>query len=216
MRWDQKKRFGLSAAMLFVSLYGQVVYSQSTAAPPADGAGATGAKPDTQSGPQPNDDSFVIGTDDQLSINVWNEPDLKQTVPVRSDGKISLPLIGDVQAAGRTPLQLQQDIAEKLRTFITRPNVTVMVMQINSRKFNVLGRVAKPGSYPLAATTTVLDAIAGAGGFQDFAKVKDIYILRKSADGTESRIAFNYKDVIKGKHPEQNIRLEPHDTIVVP
>jgi polysaccharide export outer membrane protein len=172
--------------------------------------------PDAPSAQQQSDDSFVIGTDDQLSINVWNEPDLKQTVPVRSDGKISLPLIGDVQAAGRTPLQLQQDIAEKLRTYITRPNVTVMVMQINSRKYNVLGRVAKPGSYPLAATTTALDAIAGAGGFQDFAKVKDIYILRKSADGTESRIPFDYKDVIKGKHPEQNIRLQPHDTIVVP
>ncbi len=181
------------------------------------------AAPDatSQSATQPaknvTDDSFVIGNDDVLSINVWNEPDFnKQSLPVRSDGKISLPLIGEVQAAGLTPLQLQQDIATKLRSFITQPDVTVIVLQINSQKFNILGRVAKPGSYSLTATTTVIDAIAEAGGFQDFAKQKDIYILRKSPNGVESRIPFNYKDVIRGKHPEQNIKLEPHDTIVVP
>jgi len=164
-----------------------------------------------------SDNNFVIGNSDLLSINVWNEPDLKQqSIPVRSDGKISLPLIGDVQAAGLTPLQLQQDIATKLHSYITQPDVTVIVQQINSQKFNILGRVIKPGSYSLSATTTVLDAIAQAGGFQDFAKQKDIYILRSNSNGGETRIAFNYKDVIRGRHPEQNIRLEPHDTIVVP
>jgi polysaccharide biosynthesis/export protein len=163
----------------------------------------------------PVDDTFVIGNDDLLAINVWNEPDLKQSIPVRSDGKISLPLIGDVQAAGLTPLQLEQSIATKLRSYITQPDVTVIVMQINSQKFNILGRVARPGSYSLSATTTVLDAIAEAGGFQDFAKQKAVYILRTNPGG-QSRIAFNYKEFIRGKHPEQNIRLEPHDTIVVP
>lgn len=159
---------------------------------------------------------YLIGDGDVLDINVWNEPDMKQSLPVRSDGKITLPLIGEIQAAGQTPSQLQQDIASRLKAFITHPDVTVMVAQMNSRKFNILGRVAKPGSYPLTATTTVLDAIALAGGFQDFARQKDIYVLRKSPEGTETRIPFNYKSVIKGNHPEENIILNPHDTVVVP
>jgi polysaccharide export outer membrane protein len=162
------------------------------------------------------DESFVIGNDDVLSINVWKEQDLTRAVPVRSDGKISLPLIGEIQAAGRTPVQLEQDIAASLKSFITDPQVTVIVQQINSQKFNILGRVAKPGSYSLSAAVTVLDAIAAAGGFQDFAKQKDVYILRKDPNGTQSRIPFNYKDVIRGKHPEENINLKPNDTIVVP
>lgn len=169
----------------------------------------TTGKADTQTG-------YLIGDGDVLDINVWNEPDLKQSLPVRPDGKIALPLIGEIQATGKTPSQLQQDIAAKLKAFITHPDVTVMVAQMNSRKFNILGRVAKPGSYPLTATTTVLDAIAVAGGFQDFARQKDIYILRKGPGGAETRIPFNYKSVIKGNHPEENIVLDPHDTVVVP
>ncbi len=159
---------------------------------------------------------YVIGNDDMLGVNVWNEPQLTQSVPVRSDGKISLPLIGEVQASGRTPLQLKDDITAKLRSFLSAPNVTVIVQQINSQKFNILGRVLKPGSYPLLATTTILDAIAEAGGFQDFAKQKNIYVLRRSPEGSETRINFNYKDVIRGNHPEENIKLKPSDTIVVP
>jgi polysaccharide export outer membrane protein len=158
----------------------------------------------------------VIGNDDQLAINVWKEPDLTRTIPVRSDGKISLPLVGEIQAEGRTPLQLEQDIAARLKNYITEPEVTVIVEQINSQKFNILGQVNKPGSYALSTATTVLDAIAAAGGFRDFAKQKSIYILRQDANGVEARIAFNYKDVIKGKNPQQNIKLEPRDTIVVP
>ena len=163
-----------------------------------------------------HDANYVIGNDDVLSINVWNEKDLTHQVPVRSDGNISMPLIGEVHATGRTPFQLEQDISTKLRAFITQPDVTVMVMQMNSRKFSILGRVVRPGSYPLTTTTTVLDAIAVAGGFQDFAKQKSMYILRPTPGGGNSRIAFNYKDVVRGKHPEENIQLEPHDTIVVP
>jgi len=100
--------------------------------------------------------------------------------------------------------------------FITEPEVTVIVEQINSQKFNILGQVNKPGSYPLSTATTVLDAIAAAGGFRDFAKQKSIYILRQNASGGEARLEFNYKEVIKGKNPQQNIKLEPRDTIVVP
>jgi polysaccharide export outer membrane protein len=158
----------------------------------------------------------VIGNDDRLTINVWNEPEASRSVPVRSDGRISLPLAGEVQAAGRTPLQLEQEIATKLLNYITKPEVTVIVEQINSQKFNILGQVAKPGSYPLTTATTVLDAIATAGFFRDFAKQKGIYILRQNPGGAELRIPFNYKDVIKGKYPEQNIKLQPNDTIVVP
>jgi polysaccharide export outer membrane protein len=135
---------------------------------------------------------------------------------VRSDGRISLPLVGEVQAAGRTPLQLEQEISTRLKDYITNPEVTVMVQQINSEKYNILGQVGKPGSYPLTLTTTVLDAIANAGGFRDFAKQKGIYILRQDAKGTESRIPFNYKDVIKGRNPQQNIKLQPNDTVIVP
>jgi polysaccharide export outer membrane protein len=167
-------------------------------------------------GAKPHDDSFVIGNDDVLTINVWKEPDISRSIPVRSDGRISLPLVGEVQAAGRTPLKLEQDIAGKLQSFISQPEVTVMVQQINSQKFNILGQVAHPGTFVIANSPTVLDAIALAGGFRDFAKQKSVYILRQNADGTESRIPFNYKDVVKGKNTEQNVKLQPRDTVVVP
>ncbi len=165
---------------------------------------------------KPHDDSFVIGNDDVLAINVWKEPDLSRSIPVRSDGRISLPLIGEVQASGRTPLKLEQEIAGKLQPYLEEPEVTVIVQQINSEKFNILGQVAKPGSYPITNSATILDAIALAGGCKDFAKRSSIYILRRNPDGSESRIPFNYKDVIKGKNMAQNIKLRPHDTIVVP
>jgi len=169
-----------------------------------------------QSASRPHDASFVIGNDDLLAINVWKEPDLSRSIPVRLDGRISLPLVGELQAAGRTPLQLEQDISSKLRSYIEQPEVTVIVQEIKSKNFNILGQVVKPGSYSLTAASTVLDAISDAGGLKEFAKQKNIYILRHSATASESRIAFNYKEVIKGKNPQQNIKLEPGDTIVVP
>jgi polysaccharide export outer membrane protein len=174
------------------------------------------AQPARVSANKPHDDSFVIGNDDVLAVNVWKEPDLSKSIPVRSDGRISLPLIGEVQAAGQTPLKLEQEIASKLEPYLEEPDVTVIVQQINSEKFNILGQVAKPGAYPITNSATVLDAIALAGGCKDFAKRTSIYILRHNPDGTESRIPFNYKDVIKGKNMAQNIRLQSHDTIVVP
>src|SRR3984893_13573215 len=139
-----------------------------------------------------HDNSFVIGNDDVLAINVWKEPDVSRSIPVRSDGKISLPLVGEVQATGRTPLKLEQEIAAKLKSYIAEPEVTVIVQQINSQKFNVLGMVARPGSYSLSNSATVLDAVAVAGGFRDFAKQKSIYVLRQNPDGTHSRMPFNY------------------------
>jgi polysaccharide export outer membrane protein len=214
---DHPIRFGIVSILLAGSLWAQVpALSQADGRLATPQAAVALAQPSAAPAVQPNDDSFVIGNDDVLSINVWKEPDVSRSIPVRSDGRISLPLVGEVQAAGRTPLQLEKDITTRLRSYIAEPEVTVMVQQINSEKFNILGQVTKPGSYSLTRGTTVLDAIAAAGGFRDFAKQKGIYILRQSSTGGDSRIAFNYKDVIKGKHPEQNIKLEPRDTIVVP
>jgi polysaccharide export outer membrane protein len=164
---------------------------------------------------KPHDDSFVIGNDDVLAINVWKEPDISRSIPVRSDGKISLPLVGEVQAAGLTPLKLEKDIAGKLKNYISEPEVTVMVQQVNSQKFNILGQVVRPGSYGIANSPTVLDAIALAGGFRDFAKQKSVYVLRQGAGG-DSRLPFNYKDVSQGKNMSQNVKLQPGDTIIVP
>jgi polysaccharide export outer membrane protein len=168
------------------------------------------------SGAKPHDDTFIIGVDDLLAVNVWKEPDITRSVPVRSDGMISLPLVGELQASGRTPHQLEIAITEKLKNYISEPEVTVIVQEIRSQKFNILGQVLRPGSYPLTNSTTVLDAIAIAGGFKDFAKQKNIYVLRQNSDGKESRLDFNYKNVIKGKDVAQNIKLQPRDTIVIP
>src|SRR5262249_3155761 len=154
---------------------------------------------------QAHDNSYVIGADDVLAINVWKEPDVSRMVPVRSDGKISLPLAGEIQASGQTPKQLEQELTAKLKSYIAEPGVTVIVQESKSQKFNILGLVMRPGSFPLTSSLTVLDAIAVAGGFKDFAKQKSIYILRQNSDGTQSRMPFNYKDVIKGKSSEQNI-----------
>ena len=161
-------------------------------------------------------DSYVIGSEDVLSINVWKEQELSRQVPVRPDGMISLPLLGDVKATGLTPLQLQDQLTTDLKKYISDPQVTVMVVQVNSLAFNVVGEVLKPGYYPLTRRMTVLDAIAMAGGFRDFAKVKKIYVLRTEADGKQVRLPFNYKNVVRGKNSSQNIELQPRDTLVVP
>lgn len=162
------------------------------------------------------DDSFVIGPDDVLAVNVWKEPDISRSVPVRSDGRITLPLVGELQAAGHTPSQLQKEIVIKLQSYISEPEVTVMVQEVRSQRFNILGQVVKPGSYLISNSAKVLDAIALAGGFRDFAKKKSIYVLRPNANGEQSRLPFNYAEVVKGKNPEQNLELKPHDTVIVP
>jgi polysaccharide biosynthesis/export protein len=183
---------------------------------PSSNAAQPSQNADASAAAKPHDDSFVIGNDDVLAINVWKEPDISRSIPVRSDGKISLPLVGEVQAAGRTPLKLEVEIASRLKNYISEPEVTVIVQQINSQKFNILGQVNRPGTFVIANSPTVLDAIALAGGFRDFAKQKSIYVLRQNADGTQSRIPFNYKEVVKGQNPAQNIKIQPRDTIVVP
>jgi len=164
----------------------------------------------------PGSDELVIGPDDVLVINVWKEPEVSQTVPVRPDGKISLPLIGTVMASGLTPTQLQASITRELESYLSHPGVTVIVHEVKSQRFVVVGQVAKPGGYELQTPMTVLDAIAGAGGPLEYAKLKSIYVLRTGPNGNPIRLPFNYKDAIKGKNLGQNVRLQSHDTVVVP
>lgn len=220
MKWNVGRSIQVGIFLLMSSSF-----AICQAAPPVSGAqGSQGSgaaqpqsQPDASAGARKaHDDTFIIGNDDMLAISVWKEPELTKSVPVRSDGKISMPLMGEIQAAGRTPLQLEVEISNKLKNYITAPEVTVIVEQINSKKFNVLGMVSKPGAYPLGLPLTIMDAIALSGGFRDFAKTKDVYVLRQRADGSTYRIPFNYKDFIKGKNPAQNIRIEPKDTIIVP
>src|SRR5450631_1396554 len=184
-----------------------------SAAPPAQTAA-----PDTvsKSAPGVRPDSYVIGAEDVITVYVWKEPDMSKTVPVRPDGMISLPLIGEIKAAGNTPVQLQDVLAEAMKKMISDPQVTVVVEKIGSLNFNIVGEVNHPGYFPLTRRMTVLDAIAMAGGFRDFAKSKKIYVLRTAANGAQQRLPFNYKEVIKGKNQQQNIELQPRDTIVVP
>src|SRR5260370_15761302 len=160
--------------------------------------------------------TYVIGENDVLDIDVWKEKEISRAIPVRPDGKISLPLIGEIQASGMTPLQLQDDIARSRKAFLANPEVTVIVTDPRSHHFNVVGQVAKPGTYPLTESMTGLDAIPSTGGFRDFAKQTKIYVLRPMPDGTRVRLPFNYKDAIKGKNLQNNVTLKPGDIIVVP
>ncbi|MGH9678865.1 MAG: polysaccharide biosynthesis/export family protein [Candidatus Acidiferrales bacterium] len=162
------------------------------------------------------DQEYVIGDEDVLAINVWREPELSRTVPVRPDGKISLPLVGDINANGLTPRMLQARLTKEFDSYIRNPKVTVIVQEVNSRKFYVIGQVEKPGTYPLATHVAILDALAIAGGFRDFAKVQQIYLLRLMPDGTRKRIFFDYKAAVNGRDPYREIELQPGDTVVVP
>ena len=162
-----------------------------------------------------DDPNYVIGPEDELIISVWKEPDISRNVPVRPDGKISLALLNDVQATGRTPMQLGADITEKLKNFISEPQVTVIVTRINSQRVFVVGEVPRTGSYTLLPNMTAVDAISSAGGFTPFAKRTKIYILRKE-NGKTTTIPFNYKDVVKNRRSDQDVVLKAGDRIVVP
>jgi len=162
-----------------------------------------------------DDPAYLIGAQDVLDISVWKEPEISKEVPVRPDGKISLPLIRDIQAAGLTPMQLQRTVAEKLQKYVTDPQVTVIVKEINSRRVYILGEVTRSGSFSLLPNMTVLQALSGAGGFTAYANVKGIYVSRVE-DGKPVKYPFNYKDVISGQAAGQNILLKPGDTIIVP
>jgi polysaccharide biosynthesis/export protein len=160
------------------------------------------------------DSTYIIGANDQLHVSVWKEPDLTNTMPVRADGMISLPLLNDVQAAGLTPMQLAASITDKLKKFITDPHVTVEVTQMNSQRIYVMGEVLHPGAMNRTPDMTVLQALASAG-FTQFANTKGIYVLRTEG-GKQSKLPVNYKKLVKGDDMQQNYVLKPGDTIVVP
>lgn len=205
------KRITLAGTMLLVfaamALNGQAQNSTPDVAKPV--------APATSSPVAANDPDYKIGPQDVLTITVWKEPDVSREVPVRPDGKISLPLLNDVEAAGLTPMQLANSLTESLKKFISSPQVTVIVKEINSRRVYVIGEVVRAGTFPLLPKMTVLQIVSSCGGFTQFANPKKIYVLR-TKDGKQTKIPFNYKEVVSGKNPEQNIELQPGDTIVVP
>ena len=193
--------------------FGQDAKAQDPKAKAAAAPCTTGCGP-TASASSSTTADYVIGSEDTLHVSVWKEPDLTATLPVRPDGKISLPLLNDVQAAGLTPMQLAADLTTRLKKYVADPQVTVVVTQMNSQKVFLLGEVLHTGAVPLSPNMTVLQVLSTAG-FSQFANTKGIYVLR-TENGKQDKLPFNYKAVVKGEHMEQNILLKPGDTVVVP
>jgi polysaccharide biosynthesis/export protein len=197
----------------FPALEGQVAQTP-PATKPAPGKPAPG-KPAPPAAPVQAPPDYRIGPDDVLAIVFWREKDLSSEVVVRPDGMITLPLISDVYAAGLTPEELRAKVQEAAGRYVTDPNATVIVRQINSRRVFITGMVGKPGPYPLTAPTTVLQAISMAGGLQEFAKQDRIVVMR-TENGRTTTHRFNYKDIMRGRNLHQNILLLPGDTVMVP
>jgi polysaccharide biosynthesis/export protein len=205
------------AAVAALMLIGSIALAQAAPAQPAAVAASDKAASDkatlavsaSQAGPE-----YVIGPEDALHIAVWREADLTASLPVRPDGKISLPLLDDVQAAGLTPKQLANSITEKLKKFLADPRVTVVVTQINSKRIYLVGEVLHVGATPMLPNMTVLQALSSAG-LNQFANTKRIYVLR-TENGKQQKLPVNYRKLVKGEQIEQNYLLQPGDTIVVP
>jgi polysaccharide biosynthesis/export protein len=204
--------FGRSQFWMVVALMMTIYPTQAQAggAQPAQGQVA-----DQSQKPVAQDPNYIIGPQDVLDISVWKENELTRTVPVRPDGKISMPLLNDVRAAGLTPNQLAAQITTSLKKFVTDPQVTVIVTQINSQRVYILGEVLRTGAYPLLPDMTILQALSSAGGFTQFANRKKIYMFRIES-GKQVRFPFDYKAVIDGKQTNENVALRAGDTIVVP
>jgi polysaccharide export outer membrane protein len=206
------------AAFAALIVIGSLALAQDAPAPPAADKTAadttaadkaTPAPPTSLAGP-----TYVIGPEDVLHIAVWKEADLTATLPVRPDGKISLPLLDDVQAAGLTPKQLAESVTEKLKKYIADPHVTVVVTSINSKRIFLVGEVMHPGATAMLPNMTVLQALSSAG-LSQFANTKRIYVLR-TENGKQRKLPVNYRQLVKGEQIEQNYLLQPGDTIVVP
>jgi len=202
------------ALLLGMGLLASFMTAQSTSAEKSDAGKSADAKAEKPAAQESEGGDYVIGADDTLHISVWKETDLTETLPVRPDGKISMPLLGDVVAAGMTPAELGNSIREKLKKYIADPRVTVVVTAMASRRIFVTGEVTHSGAMPLLPHMTMLQALS-ASGFTQFANTKGIYLLRTEG-GKQVKLPFNYKEVIKGLHPEENIELKPGDTVVVP
>jgi polysaccharide export outer membrane protein len=213
------KRSFVNSALVVCVLAAAVpvhVLGQTRGAAPARARGAQAATANTTAatGEAAIPPGYVIGPMDVLEVLFWKDKDLSAEVIVRPDGKITLPLINELQAGGVTPEQLRTAILEQAQRYVEDPSVVVRVKEIKSRQVYILGEVAKPGTYPLGGPTSVLQLIATAGGFNEFASTGDIVVIRGAADGP-NRIRFNYKDVVKGDLT-QNIELKSGDTVVVP
>jgi polysaccharide export outer membrane protein len=202
----------LAVCLSFAALAGQNTTSPTINPVPTQDQSQTPAQPSQPSAGAPVDSgSFKVGPSDVLNIRVWHEQEFSGPVSVHPDGKITLPLIGDLAVGGMTPSQIEQVTAQALTKYVVKPLVTVTVQEVLSKKYYLDGQVARSGEYPLVAPTTVLEALSKAGGLRDFANEKKVYILRG-----DKRIPFNYKEVIHGKRMEQNIQLEPGDHVIVP
>ncbi len=162
------------------------------------------------------DNDYRLGVNDVLDVHVWREPELSRVVPVRPDGKISLPLAGELRAQDRTATELRSAIAERLKEYVTAPEVTVIVREINSQRYFVIGEVQQPGVFPLTVPVTAMQALAMAGGFREFADTDDIFILRRTEDDRTIRIEFSYKDWVKDKKVVEHLQLLNGDVVVVP
>jgi polysaccharide export outer membrane protein len=212
----------VSALILMGSLALAQEVTPSPPPPPASGSvsdsaassGASSGKPSSVAPQGQSGSEYVIGPEDVLHIAVWKESDLTATLPVRPDGKISLPLLNDVQASGLTPLQLASSLTEKLKKYIADPRVTVVVTTINSKKIYLVGEVLHSGAAALSPNMTVLQALSSAG-LNQFAKTNKIYVLR-TENGRQQKLPVNYRKLVKGERIEQNYLLRPGDTIVVP
>ena len=197
------KQYGNVVAMLFVLM----VLSSNVS--------AVGQEPPPSAPATDMPAEYVIGLGDQLQIMVWKEPELTQTLSVRIDGRISLPLIGDVEAAGKTIRGLKKILEEKYTVVIAEPAVSVMLAQSKSWRYYIIGKVARPGEFPIDFPITVLQAIAQSGGFQEWAKTDKISIVRRE-DGRETIVPFNYEALVNGQNLQQNALVKPGDTIIIP
>jgi polysaccharide export outer membrane protein len=202
------------AAMILIGsiALAQDAPAQTAASPASDTTAANKTTPAASTSPA--GPTYVIGPEDVLHIAVWKEADLTATLPVRPDGKISLPLLDDVQAAGLTPKQLAESVTEKLKKYIADPRVTVVVTAINSKRVFLVGEVMHPGATSMLPNMTVLQALSSAG-LSQFANTKRIYVLR-TENGKQRKLPVNYRQLVKGERIEQNYLLQPGDTIVVP
>jgi polysaccharide export outer membrane protein len=165
--------------------------------------------------PQSSPKEYLLGLGDIIEVQVWKEPDLTKTLTVRLDGRISLPLAGDILAAGKSPEQLASDLEEKLKAYITEPSVTVILSKSTSRKYFIIGQINQPGEFTIDAPITILQALARSGGFQEWAKKDKIVIIRRQS-GKENFLPFDYEAFTEGKNISQNIDIAPGDTIIVP
>jgi polysaccharide export outer membrane protein len=214
------RAFSLTALLLTLGLAVPCLSAQQAATPPKQDQPSAAAPKPASNGPAKattlpvsavDNDTYILGGDDVIAVEVWREPDLSGTHTVRPDGKITMPLIKEVQAGGLTPNKVAEAVAEALAKFVNSPDVAVSVEAVRSRRYFVDGEgINRPGAYPLATTTTVLEALTMAGGFREFANKKKIVIMRG-----DQRIKFNWIEVVKGKNLPQNINLENGDRIMV-